>query len=235
MAVIEIVKDVDKLLERADEIDIRKDNAEAREQIINLKHTIKENNLVCLTAPQIGYNARIMCINFKGDIRTFVNPVVGSVEGMMLDREKCGSLGKEYIHPRYNKVMMTYQTPLGAVETRTFVGLAAGAVQYGLDMLDGILLNAVGLELDENWDNATDEERDEVLEMYCESLDLKRKKMNKELDEDPEAKSMLQAVELLTAVKDGKVELQYEKVSDEEAAIIDAKIKAAEKADKEGE
>ena len=130
--------------------------------------------------------------------------------------------------------MMTYQTPLGAVETRTFAGLAAGAVQYGLDMLDGILLNAVGLELDENWDNATEEERDEVLEMYCESLDLKRKKMNKELDEDPEAKSMLQAVELLTAVKDGKVELQYEKVSDEEAAIIDAKIKAAEKADEEG-
>ena len=41
MAVIEIIKDVDKLLERADEIDIRKDNAEAREQIINLKHTIK--------------------------------------------------------------------------------------------------------------------------------------------------------------------------------------------------
>ena len=42
-------------------------------------------------------------------------------------------------------------------------------------------------------------------------------------------------IDLMTnKTKDGKVELQYEKVSDEEAAIIDAKIKAAEKADEEG-
>ena len=73
---IEIIKDLDKLGQRADEIDLKKDNKLVRDTIISLKDTIREKNLVYLTAPQIDVPIRVFVINFNGNLRSFVNPVI---------------------------------------------------------------------------------------------------------------------------------------------------------------
>ena len=81
----DIVTDLEKLSERCEEIDIRKENNEMREIIVNLKETLRQHkDGVGLAAPQIGYNKRIFVINFKGDIRTFINPIISKAEGLTL-------------------------------------------------------------------------------------------------------------------------------------------------------
>ena len=105
MSVREIITDLEKFDDRAVEIDVKKENELMREITLGLKHTIKEHDLIALAAPQIGYNKRVFCINFNGDIRTFVNPVQGQVGKLTLSREKCPTLGnKQYIRPRHDSL-----------------------------------------------------------------------------------------------------------------------------------
>ena len=204
-----VVTDYKAFDERADEIiNLKKENNQVRETILDLKQTIRENNYICLTAPQIGVNKRIMCINFKGDIRTMINPIIPNSTGWMLNREKCPSCeNKEYIVPRNSKIKLMYTTPLGKYETIDLMGVAACAAQYGINILDGVLLCDFGLELDENWDKATEEERDEILHMYLESLDLQEKNVKKDIEEDPETKQLSDAIKFIESVQKGETKL----------------------------
>lgn len=205
---MEIITDYDKLSERAEEIDTRKENSLLREIIIKLKQTIKENNLPGLSAPQIGYNKRVFCINFKGDVRTFINPVITEIKGLEMSKEECPSLpGRLFIRPRHNKVSAIYQTPLGKTESRTFIGLAARLFQHEIDHLDGLLLSDIGLEIDEAFESATDDERAEVIKMYLESLDIKQKGLEKDIEETPELKQVSDAIKFMEGVQKGEIKL----------------------------
>ena len=98
----EIITDIDKLNEIGicDVIDTRKENELLRERIVNLKEVVRSQNLSILSAPQLGYDKRVFVINYNGDIRTYVNPMIVNVKGLELSRETCPSLpGKEYIQP----------------------------------------------------------------------------------------------------------------------------------------
>lgn len=216
MAIKTVITDYAAYNDRADEIDLRKDGKLAQQTIVDLKQTMKKYDYVCLAAPHIGVNKRILCINFKGDIRTFCNPLMTASEGFELSREKCPALNnKEYIRPRQNKVTIMYQNPMGKVVSQTFSGLAARVMQYGIDILDGLLLSDVGLELDENWDKGTEAERDEILGLYLESLDIKRKDIKTQIDNDPEAKQMMSAIEFMESVQRGETEVEAFEVKNE--------------------
>lgn len=217
MAVKEVVTDLTVLDNIAETIDLRKEfNEIGRQAILDLKQTIQANNYVVLTAPQIGVNKRIMCINFDGVIRTFCNPVMGNAGGYTLSREMCPSIpGKEYIRLRFGDIQLFYQTPLGKAESVTLKGRAACVAQYGLDMLDGLTLADVALPLLDGWDDLTDYEKDEIINDYLEALDMKKKEIDKAIEEDPEANDTLKAIKFMSAVKEGKIEVEYEKAQKE--------------------
>ena len=217
MAVKTVITDYEAYDNRAEEIDLRKEGKLAQQTIIDLKHTIQKNNYVCLAAPHIGVNKRIVCINFNGQIRTFINPLMGQVKGFELSRESCPAIpGKQFIRPRHNDINVMYQTPLGKVESLSFKGMAAKVMQYGIDILDGLLLSDIGLELDENWDKATQEERDAVIDMYLESLDLQRKQIKVEIENDPESKQLMDAIAFMESVERGETQIEYVNVNSEE-------------------
>jgi peptide deformylase len=110
----EIITDETKLGDRSVEIDPRKEGKQVSEIVISLKQTMKKNDLVSLSAPQIGYNKRICCFKFgDNDYKTLVNPIIEHVDGLTFSREKCSSLpGKEFIRPRYAKIRVIYMTPM---------------------------------------------------------------------------------------------------------------------------
>lgn len=218
----EIVTDYLALSKRCDEIDLAKGNKEVQEIVLALKNTIRANEgMLGLSAPQIGYDTRIICLNFNGDIRTFVNPIITNVEGLELSREKCHSIpDKEYIRARHPKISVTYQTPLGKIESVNFVGVAAKIFQHHIDHLDGLLLSDVSLEIDEQFDLATDEERQEVIDMYLDSLDLTSKQLEKEIEEDPEAYQMSQAAKFMNSVESGETVVESVPLTDEEIEHI---------------
>ena len=201
----EIIVDYVALSNRANEIDIKKENALMREIILELKNTIREKNLVSLSAPQIGYDKRIFCINFNGTIKTFINPITTQVKGLELSTEVCSSIpGKKFIRPRHPDIIVVYQTPLGRMETRKLVGLTATVFQHELDHLEGILLSDIGLEIEEDFENATEEERNEILRMYLESLDIKEKEITKEIQNNKDLKQLSDAIDFITSVQEGK-------------------------------
>ena len=213
----EIVLDEEKLGVRCDEIDPRTENKLMREIIVELKNKIRENNLIGLAANQIGYDKRIFVLNFQGDLRSFVNPVISEVGQLELSRESCASIpDKEFVRPRHNEITVTYMTPLGKIESRKLIGMAATVFQHELDHLDGMLLSDIGFEVDEDFDNASDEEKEKIVEMYLDSLDLRSKQLNEEIENDAELKQTSDAVKFIQKVQAGEIEVEYAPVAEEE-------------------
>ena len=205
----EIIKDETSLSDWCLEVDTRKEGKLVQEIILALKDTMRENSLQYLTAPQIGYNKRIFCLRFgDSDYRTFINPAIENNTGITLSRETCNSIdGKEFIIPRFGKLKLWFTTPLGKVESAQLIGKAAFVFQHALDHLNGSLVSDIGLEIDEMFDNATDEEREEVVNMYLESLDLRMKELQKEIEQDEDLKQIDDAAKFITSVKNGSTVL----------------------------
>ena len=199
-----------ELSERAVEIDLRTQNKEAREIISDIKRAMRKNNIVSLSAPAIGYNRRIFCIDFKDqEIKTFINPIIVNAKGIQLSREKCTSIpDKEFIRPRNSEIEVMFQNPLGKPISRKLIGLAAVVFQHEMDHIDGLLLSDVGLEIDEEFDKAPEEERQEVIEAYLDSLDLKQKEIEKEIQEDKVLKQIDDARKFMTSVYKGETKLE---------------------------
>lgn len=207
-----------KLSERSKEIDLRTENKKAREIISEIKKTMRAKNLASLSAPAIGYQRRIFCIDFKDkEIKTFVNPIIVHAKGLQLSREKCTSIpDKEFVRPRNNEIEIMYQDPMSRPQSRKLVGLAAIVFQHEQDHLDGLLLSDVGLEVDELFDNASDEEKQEVIEAYLDSLDLKQKDLQTEIQEDKELKQIDDARKYMESVYKGETKIEglndYERI-----------------------
>ena len=203
---MEIITDINELSGRCEEIDIRKQNEEMRTIILTLKHVIKEKGLASLSAPQLGFDKRIFVINFNGDMRSFINPIISDAQGFDLSRETCSSFpGKEYIRPRSNTITVVYQTPLGKIESVKLVGAAAKVFQHELDHLDGLLLPDIGVEVPEGFDEATEEEKDEFIKMYLDSIDGKAKQAKAEVEKDEDLKRVNDAIEFMDKVRTGEV------------------------------
>lgn len=217
----EIITDLSELdkLGRSEEVSLSEDNKLIREITANIKRTMRKNNLVSLSAPAIGYNKRIFCIDFSDqEIKTFINPLVTRSEGIELTREVCSSIpGKEFIRPRNSLIEVIYQTPLGKIKSRIFKGLAAHVIQHEMDHLDGITLSDIGLEIEDDFNSATEEEQFEIINMYLDSLDLTKNELEKDFTKDENLRKEYEADKFMEMLAQGKIEvtaLQAEKEKD---------------------
>lgn len=163
-----LVKDYSILSERAEEVDFREKLEDINKLYNEMEEFLNENSEInYLSAPQLGKNYRMFCIRFEDGIKVFVNPILTKSEGMYISRENNPSLdGNEYLIPRYKDILVTYQTLLGSVRNNKFEGFASAIVQHEMDLLDGILISDLGLKIDEDFDKATEEERQEVVSHY---------------------------------------------------------------------
>lgn len=199
-------------LGRAEEIDTQKENKLVREIVSKIKRTMRKNNLTSLSAPAVGYNKRIFCVDYSdNEIKTYINPVVSLREGIHLSREVCSSIpDKEYIIPRNNVINIYYQRPNGEVKIQEFKGLASNVLQHEIDHLEGITLDDMGLEIDKDFDEATDEERLEIVNMYLDSLDIMLKDVKEDIENNEELKVISDRLNFTEAVVSGKVKLMKE-------------------------
>lgn len=208
------INNLEELVElgRAEEIDTQKENKLVREIVSKIKRTMRKNNLTSLTAPAVGYNKRIFCVDYSdNEIKTYINPVVSLREGIHLSREVCSSIpDKEYIIPRNNVINIYYQRPNGEVKIQEFKGLASNVLQHELDHLEGITLDDMGLEIDNDFDEATDEERLEIVNMYLDSLDIMLKDVKEDIENNEELKVISDRLNFTEAVVSGKVKLMKE-------------------------
>ena len=208
------INNLEELVElgRAEEIDTEKENKLVREIVSKIKRTMRKNNLTSLSAPAVGYNKRIFCVDYSdNEIKTYINPVVSLREGIHLSREVCSSIpNKEYIIPRNNVINIYYQRPNGEVKIQEFKGLASNVLQHEIDHLEGITLDDMGLEIDKDFDEATEEERLEIVNMYLDSLDIMLKDVKEDIENNEELKVISDRLNFTEAVVSGKVKLMKE-------------------------
>jgi peptide deformylase len=223
--VIAVSRDLDKLMQRSDEVLVVGTGLQIRPEVSstikNLKDTIlASKSLVDLAAPQIGKFDRIFCIRFaNGDIRAFINPMISKTDGLHMVREISPSLpDRAFIVPRHNRIIAMYQTPTGKPEESVFEGVVAEIFQHMVQILDGVLISDIGLEVFEDFDNASEEEKNEVLTAYFNELKSREEKMNKEIEENEDLKKTRDAIRFLKGVATGEitVEKQEELMNKEE-------------------
>ena len=218
----EIIIDEEKLSDWCEVVHPQKDGKLVQQIIRELKATIRANDLDYLTAPQIGYNKRIFCIKYgKNDIRSYLNPSIYNMAKITIARETCNSIPeKRFIIPRYDTVEFMFYTPTGKTpEALKVVGRTAHVVHHCIDHLDRLLTSDIGLEIDDDFDNATQEEREEVIKMYLESLDLRQKQLREEIDSNEELKKMDDAINFMESVRKGETILEPvdRKIEDEKS------------------
>lgn len=208
-----IITDINELnhIGRCEEIDLQKELKEARNIISNLKRELRKNdNIVALSAPALGFNKRIFCIDYSdSEIKTYINPVIMNAEGLQLSREVCSSIpNKEFVRPRNKSIDLIFQTPTGGIKTQKFTGVAACTIQHEIDHLEGITLADIGLEVDDDFNTATEEEQQQIIDMYLDSLDMKRNKLEDEIKNDPELNVISERLRFTEALASGKIKLE---------------------------
>ena len=210
-----MVKLVDRstIIDRAEEIDLDKDFKLAQKIISDLGSYMIKNNVGALAAPQIGYPYRIFCVMYKTkkktDIKAYINPVITTISGFILIRQKCENIpGKEFIHPRYTKIGLSFLDIDKESKGFDFVGQTAFAMEQMMDILDGVFLDEMGLEIDELFDQASEEEKNELLKVYMNQLEAYRRELNKNIESTPELKQLKDAVDYMQAVKEGRIQVE---------------------------
>lgn len=209
MAEYEILT-LDKLSDnRAEEVSLAKEYDLVKEITRKIKRTMKKKNLTSLSAPAIGYNKRIFCIDFSdNEIKTFINPLILESEGMELTREICSSIpDKEFIRPRNTVIDVIYQRLDGTVRQNRFTGLAATVFQHEVDHLDGITLADIGLEIEEDFDKASEKDKYEIIDLYLKSLNIKQENIMNEINKDDVTKIIYNNEKLAELVGQGKIEV----------------------------
>lgn len=220
--VLKISTDLDKLASRCDEISPFAEEARVTKIVNDLKDTLINNpKLVALCASQLGHFVRIFCIKFANkEIKSFVNPMITKSEGLHLCREFNPSIpGKEYIMPRNDKIIVTFQTPTGKIEENIFEGVVSEVIQQQINMLDGVLLSDFGLEVLPEFDKASKEEQDEVINWWLDDLKLKNDKLTKEIDSNEDLTKVKKAIEFMTKVASGEIKTEQVEVNKDGSPI----------------
>ena len=212
--VLAITKDIDKLSERCDEINVFENQKQVRKIVSELKDTIKANkDLMALSAPQLGYKYRIFCIRFADeDIQAFINPMITKREGKCLMIEQTASIpDKEFMVQRSQRIMVGYQRTSGQYNELSLKNPMAALFESMLDMLDGTLFfkyEHLGLEIDSAYYKASQEEKDELNNWFFETfIPTRIKALEETAEKDEDIKKLQENIKYLKSVIDGTTEV----------------------------
>jgi peptide deformylase len=231
----EIITDLEKL-EVAEPLEFISDIGIEREEgdqiIADLKEIMEANpEMITLSAPQIGYNKRIFCIRFNDIIKTFIDPVITKKTGSTLVIETCSMMpGKEILIARPEEITVVYYTDDFKYEENKLVGPAAAIFDQQVQLLDCVFPSELGLvsdiEEDGSLNDLTEEEFEELKEIYIQFIKIKAKQAEAEAVKNEELAKQYKQLKFTEDVINGRTLILE---SDEEAetrAILNKRTKA---------
>lgn len=193
--------DVASNLDRAEEI------KQALENLINL-----DSKRFYATSNECGFKERAIAIKFNSGIEVFFNPVCADRTDSKLYREYDPITEKEYIIPRHTKATLGFYDERGEQKVLQLSDDSAVIFEQAISVLDGVEDFVLGLEITDEYENATDEEKTELHNVYLESLKQLSMDFDKELSENEETKDQWNAYKFIEAVNRGDVELMQDKL-----------------------
>ncbi len=233
----EIITDLEKL-EVAEPLEFISDIGVEREEgdkiIADIKEIMEANpEMITLSAPQIGYNKRIFCIRFNDTIKTFIDPIITKKTGNTLVIETCSMMpGKEILIARPEELTVVYYTDDFKYEENKLVGPAAAIFDQQVQLLDCVFPSELGLvsdiEEDGSLNDLTEEEFEELKEIYKQFIQIKAKQAAEEAAKNEELAKQYRQLKFTEDVVNGRTLILE---SDEEAnarATLSKRTKAHE-------
>ena len=216
----DIITSKEELEYRSKEFDI-KDSMRLETLVTDLKDTLKAHpERFYLCGKEIGFEERIIAIRLSEDsnIITMINPAIKSANNMIIYREKDPLNQLEYFIPRFSELTLTFQEGdsklvYGNIKSYKFSEGASIVLGQAFDLLNGLLPSDYGLEVIPEFDKASKEEQEEVLEAYINSLHDCYAKLDAELLSDEEYSKTWEQSKFISAVNTGQIEFKQPEVS----------------------
>jgi peptide deformylase len=193
---VEIIKDIEALKEPAKPLEFLTEQGTEKEEGLEIIGKLKEameadSTVLALSASQIGINARIFCIRFADQIKTFINPIVTKKGKYEIKPETFVSMpGKEILITRPEELTVVYYTDEFKYEENKLLGAAARLFDQHCQLLDGVTPAELGLvsdvEADGSLADLSDEEIAQVTEIYKQFIKAKSAALQTEIEKDPD-------------------------------------------------
>lgn len=211
----EIITDLEKLLFASKPIKlVKEDKSLNKDEIDSIVKELSDvlnssADILVLAAPQIGIDARIICIKFSDGIKTFINPIITKKSNYIIKPETCSSMpGKEILITRPEEVTVVYYTDGLKYEENKLLGIAARLIDQAYQFLDGVTPAELGLVSDIKEDGPlselTEEEFKQVVELYKKFVKSKVATLEKNIIEDPELAKEYRHLKFSESVVNGK-------------------------------
>ena len=187
-----IITNIEKLLKPAEPLTFLTPEGPSTEEGLKIISKIKKvmeanEELLALSAPQIGINKRIFCLRFNDQIKTFINPIITKKTGLNIAIETCASLpGKEIVIGRPEEITVVYYNEDFKYEDNKLLGIAAALFDQQAQILDGMPPSELGLVSDIEEDGKIeDSDMPEIITFYKETflpnkLSLLKEAINKD-------------------------------------------------------
>ena len=139
MAIREVVKIGDPLL-RKKAREITMFDERLAQLIDDMKESMNVLNGIGLAAPQVGVLRRVIITKFDDKIEEFINPVITSMSGAIVEFEGCLSIpGRSGEVERPQKLTARAQDRYGNMREIVVEGMFARIMCHEIDHLDGVL------------------------------------------------------------------------------------------------
>ena len=232
---VEIIKDIEALKEPVKPLEFLTEQGTEKEEGLEIIGKLKEameadSTILALSAPQIGINARIFCIRFADQIKTFINPIVTKKGKYEIKPETFVSMpGKEILITRPEELTVVYYTDEFKYEENKLLGAAARLFDQHCQLLDGVTPAELGLvsdvEVDGSLADLSDEEIAQVTEIYKQFIKTKSAALQTEIEKDPDLEKAYKQLKFTEKVITGEALI----ISDEDANRHKAANKLATK------
>lgn len=182
---------------------------EGTEIINKIKEVMEANQeLLALSAPQIGINKRIFCLRFNDQIKSFINPIITKKKGLNIVIETCASMpGKEIVIGRPEEITVVYYNDEFNYEDNKLVGVAASLFDQQAQILDGVLPSELGLVSDIEEDGKIEEsDLAEIIPFYKDTfLPSRLASLKNVIESDEDADKTFKHLKFTEGVINGRI------------------------------
>ena len=192
-------------------IDVKENEEEIEIASERIRTAMEQHeDLPYVTANQVGIECSIYGIRTKDDIEIWANPIMArNGNTMILAEDKEYGVENTYYIPRWPKInVVAYNCIKKLVCAREYEDEAACIMQHVMNNLDGISIADIGLEITEEFKNASAEEREEVVKLYIENLENLLNQLEEDLMSDSETSQMYEAYKFVRARAAGDIETE---------------------------
>ena len=192
-------------------IDVKHNEDDVEVITERLKLALEQNkDLPYVTANQVGYGYQMYAIRTQNNVEVWANPLMARQDdNMILVRDKEYGLENTYYCPRWTKLsVIAYSIDKGLVCNREYENEAAVILQHIMNNLNGISLKDIGLEVTQEFLDAPEDERKEVINEYVNELQKLLNTLESDIHNDSEMNQKYEAFKFVKARASNEIEAE---------------------------